>query len=167
MALFSSTQREALLGPIKSWRFVWCRNWWCVKRTTSQSDSLADRLTRWPTNEQWPRLSQSRVVNQILEKLGEDQTLQPQECLRYQQAALQYLADEAITARLSEDDQSEFGYLCARYGAAYRHHEKLRHAWQALQRGDMSWTEVRFLLDQSDYARLDAPPDRRGGSSWR
>ncbi len=168
LALFSSAQRDALLGPIKRWQFVWCRNWWSVTRTASHNPSLSDFLASWPTDQQWPGLLQSRVLNCILGKFGEDQTLKPDDCLRYQQVALRYLTEDVITPYLNEDDLSEFGYLCARYGAAYRLHEKLRPGWEALRRGEMSWTEVRFLLDQSDYARLDLPRDlKKGRSTWR
>jgi hypothetical protein len=168
MALFSSAQRDALLGPIRRWQFVWCRNWWSITRTASRNASLSDFLTSWPTEQQWPRLLESRVLNRILDKLGEDQTLKPDDCLRYQQIVLQYLADDVLTPYLNEDDLSEFGYLCARYGPAYRLHEKLRPGWEALRRGEMSWTEVRFLLDQSDYAQLDLARDlNKGRSTWR
>jgi hypothetical protein len=159
MALFSPTQRDALLGPVKCWRFVWCRHWWHVKRTAAKSDSLFNHLIGWPTDHQWSKLVQSRVVNQVLEKLGEGVVLAPGDCLQYQQVTMEYLADDAITQHLSEDDKSEFGYLCARYGAAYRRHEKLSRSWDALRRGEISWTEVRFLLDSSDYLRLDAARD--------
>lgn len=168
MALFSPAQRDALLGPIRSWQFVWCRNWWSVTRTVSPSDCLSDFLASWPTDQQWPRLLQTRVLNRILDKLGDDQALQPEDCLRYQQVALQHLAEDVITSYLNEDDLSEFGYLCTKYGAAYRLHEKLRHGWEALRCGEMSWTDVRFLLDQTDYARLDLPRAlKKGISTWR
>lgn len=168
MVLFSPTQRDALLGPIKCWRFVWSRYWWHVTRTAAPSDSLFQHLTGWPTDQQWSRLVQSRVVNRVLDKLGEDVVLAPGDCLQYQTSTMEYLADDAITRHLSEDDKSEFGYLCARYGAAYRSHEKLSRSWDALQRGEISWTDVRFLLDTSDYARLDTPrDDKKGVSTWR
>ncbi|MRW92688.1 DUF4123 domain-containing protein [Duganella sp. FT80W] len=167
MALFSPLQRDALLGPIKCWRFVWCRSWWNVTRTVTRSESLSDFLAGWPTEPQWPRLLQSRTFNRILDKLGEDEALAPVDCLRYQEATLAYLADDEISSHLNEDDLAEFGYLCSRYGAAYRHHEKLRHGWDALQRGEMSWTDVRFLLDKSDYARLDlSRASQKGISKW-
>lgn len=165
MALFSSAQRDALLGPVRGWHFVWCRNWWSVTPTAAHRDSLSDFLASWPTDQQWQRLLQSRVLNRILDKLGEDLALKPEDCLRHQRIALQYLADDAITAYLNEDDLSEFGYLCARYGAAYRLHEKLRHGWEALRCGEMNWTDVRFLLDQSDYAKLDLQRDMKKGAS--
>lgn len=156
VALFSSAQRDALLGPIKRWQFVWCRSWWNVTRVVAFNDSIANSIAGWPTDQQWPQLLQSRVLSQILDKLGEEDALEPEQCLRYQKVALGYLQDDEITSHLNEDDQSEFGYLSTRYGAAYRYHEKLGHGWDALQRGEISWTDVRFLLDKSDYARLDA-----------
>lgn len=168
MALFSQAQRDVLLGPIKRWRFVWCRNWWSVIRTASQSDCLLDFLASWPSPQQWPSLLRSRVLNCILDKIGEDQALKPEDFLRYQQVALQYLVEDGITSYLNEDDLLEFGYLCARYGVAYRFHQKLRHGWEALKCGDMSWTDVRFLLDQSDYARLELLRNpKKDISTWR
>lgn len=156
MGLFSERQRDALLGPIKNWRFTWCQHWWRVAGPVRQSDRLSDVETGWPMNEQWRIISQSRVLNRVLTKLGAERKLNPQECLRHQKTAIAYLGDCVSTLHLSdEDDQTEFVYLCVMYGAAYRRHAKLTAGWLALQRGEISWTELRFQLDKADFERLD------------
>jgi hypothetical protein len=162
MALFSDRQREALLGPIKNWRFTWCRHWWRVSGPVRQSDRLSDFQIGWPMHEQWPSILQSQVLNRVLTKLGTEKKLTHQECLRHQKTAIGYLDDCVSTLRLGdEDDQTEFVYLCVMYGAAYRRHAKLTTGWIALQRGEISWTDLRFQLDKADFERLDVSITRK------
>ena len=157
MSLFSQDQREALLGPIKSWRFTWCRSWWLVSQKVGEPSLLFDFQTGWPTEQQWPSIRRSRVLNKVMNLLGTDRRLTSEECLRYQQISIVYLDDcTRLLNLINEDDQSEFVYLCVKYGAAYRRHPKLAAGWDALKEKKISWTDLRSQLDAADFNRLNA-----------
>lgn len=157
MAVFLQDQRYALLGPIKSWRLTWCRNWWLVSNESCRPNLLFNFQDGWPTEKQWQSIRWSRVLQNIMNALGADKRLTAEECLRYQNASIAYLNEGTQLLNLSdENDQSEFVYLCVKYGSAYRCHPKLAAGWEALKEKKISWTDLRFRLSAADFERLNS-----------
>lgn len=155
ISVFSHEQRQSLLGPIKSWKFTWSRNWWQVTQDISDPSPLFDFQTGWPTAQQWPTVQGTRVINKVMKRLGEGRQLASGECLHFLQAAIAYFGDGLRLNIHDETDQVEFVYLCARYGAAYRRHPKLVPKWDALTQQKITWADVRSQLHTTDFDRLD------------
>jgi hypothetical protein len=159
-SLFSQEQLEVLMGPIKSWRFTWCRHWWSVSPKFDSSVLHWDSQRGWPTEQQWPSIQKSRLLNNVMNDLGSDRKLTADECLKYQQAFVVCLEECTRLLNIAdEDDQFEFIYLCIKYGVAYRRHPKLAAEWGKLKDGKISWTDLRFQLSAADLDRLDSVLD--------
>ena len=56
LAIFDTVQRQALLGPIKTWQFAWAGHRWQVPGPGVSSDTLDGYVPAWPRPEQWPGL---------------------------------------------------------------------------------------------------------------
>lgn len=68
LAIFDSTQRQALLGPIKAWQFAWAGHRWSV--TSNGIDAPAsDQPTGWPRPEQWTRINRSEAADRVVRRL--------------------------------------------------------------------------------------------------
>lgn len=155
ISVSSQEQRQSLLGPIRSWKFTWCRNWWQVTQDVCDPSPLFDYQTGWPTAQQWSTVQATRVINKVMKQLADDKNLTSGECLHFLQAAITYFGDGLRLNLHDEDDRVEFVYLCAKYGAAYRNHPKLVPVWNALMREEISWVDVRSQLHAADFIRLD------------
>lgn len=158
--LFSDAQRAALLSPIKRWRFTWCRNWWSVSQENINDNDYLEFQKGWPNLNQWFYLQKSRLINKILSALGTENKLAPEVCLKYQQKIMSYL-DESLNVlnMTDEDDQSEFVYLCVKYGSAYRRHPGLRIAWDRLTKHEISWTDPCLQLSGAELEKLSMLKD--------
>jgi hypothetical protein len=155
MSLFSQEQRDALLGPIKNWRFAWCGNWWLVEHDAIHEPVILDQDIGWPTEQQWPSVQRSRVINNVLKLLGTNAHLTHEQCMRYLAMSIVNLNDCIGTFHLAdENDQTEFVYLCTTFGLAYRRHAKLAAGWSALKEGAISWTDLRLQLNANDFAKI-------------
>lgn len=155
VSVFSKDQRESLLGPIRSWRFTWCRNWWEVTHAACNPTPFFDFQTGWPTKEQWPIVKATRVINKVLNRFGDGGEPTSEECLYRLRTSITYLEDGLRMNLRDENDLEEFVYLCARYGEAYRRHPKLVPIWDALIHEEISWTDVLSQLHAADFDRLN------------
>ena len=155
MLVFSQVQCRALLGPIKSWKFTWCRNWWQVSQNNFEQNPLSDCQAGWPTTEQWPVLRGARMINNVINRFCDGRTPLPEESLQYLTKGIIHLVDGLQLQLHDEDDLSEFVFLCVKYGSSYRRHPKLAQAWAVLTQEKISWTDVRSKLLPADFERLN------------
>ena len=106
MSLFSQEQLVVLMGPIKSWRFTWCRHWWLVSQKFDRSAVPWDFQGGWPTDQQWPSIQRSRLINNVMNTLCAERKFTADECLKLQQASI-FLLEECTRLNITEeDDQS-------------------------------------------------------------
>jgi Domain of unknown function (DUF4123) len=151
----SEIQRKALLGPIEKWQFTWFQKWWSVSGGREKVDALEIFDRAWPSPKQGLSISQSRMLNRVLNKLYSEEKMEIERLLAYQKTASEYLIEGLSFLHLNdEEDRVEFAYLCTKYGMTYRQHPRLRMAWLALQNGEISWTEVRLQLDIAEKGKL-------------
>lgn len=155
VAVFSEDQLESLLGPITSWRFTWSRNWWQVTQIVCNPSPLFDFQKGWPTEEQWPTVTGTRVINKVLDRFDSDRKLTSEECLHLLRTTITHVEDGLRLNLRDENDLAEFVYLCAKYGEAYRRHPKLVPIWDALIHEEISWTDVLSQLQAADFDRLN------------
>ncbi|WDR90008.1 DUF4123 domain-containing protein [Burkholderia ambifaria] len=64
LAIFSADQRQALLGPVHTWRFPWAGHIWSIDGPGVESDPT-EQVLGWPRIDQWPRISRSEIVDRI------------------------------------------------------------------------------------------------------
>ncbi|NRR31230.1 DUF4123 domain-containing protein [Oxalobacteraceae bacterium] len=158
MEAFNQEQRNALLGPISKWNFAWGPYWWSVQGASHEVDRLSDYETAMPDKAQWQILHFSKIISVVLARLSAEQNLSPQDYLQTQKTVIACLLDATTKLQLSDaDDLTEFAYLCAKYGPAFRDHSKLKPAWTELAQGRLSWSELRCRLDQTDLQKLQTP----------
>jgi hypothetical protein len=152
--VLSSAQREALLGPVREWRFAWCERWWSVSGSGAVHDALEGIDAVWPTQEQWLRFEHADLVNRALIQLAAS-VLPEADCLHYQKrldASFQYAKRHL---RLSDDeDLMGYGMHCMRYGEAFLRHEKLAPHWNEIAQGNLSWSSFLALLDPAEFKEM-------------
>jgi hypothetical protein len=68
LAILDSTQREALLGPIREWQFAWAGHRWNIANARKEAAD-DDRPLGWPHPEQWSRINHSDVADRVLRRL--------------------------------------------------------------------------------------------------
>ena len=154
MSVLSQEQRQSLLGPIKSWRFTWCRNWWLISHKPCKPCPLSDSHTGWPTAQQWPLVQGTRVIHRTVNQLDNEMKLRAEQCVQILNAAITSFEDAIRLNLHNENDQAEFVYLCVKYGPAYRRHPKLARAWDELTQGNVGWIDVRSQLLAADFDHL-------------
>jgi len=70
LAVLTPEQREALLGPIRTWQFAWAGHRWSATGPAwhvSQHDKEHD--SAWPTQKQWERIERSEIITHTLIRL--------------------------------------------------------------------------------------------------
>ena len=155
VAIFPDAQREALLGPIKKWRFTWFHRLWLVSGGEEDVDYLENFDNAWPNMNQWQTIFQSREINRVLGKFRFQKESKYNSLLEYQKIVIGYLFESVSKLNLDDqDDQVEFAYLCTKYGAAYREHPRLKAWWLPLSKGDISWSEFRRKTDKETIERF-------------
>lgn len=156
ISIFSNVQREALLGPIKTWKFIWFRQWWSISSEQKEVDYLEIFDTGWPGSKQWLAISQSRMLNRVLKKLYSEEKIGTKFLLDSSKAASGYLVEGLSYLHLSEEeDRVEFAYLCTKYGAAYRQHQTFKKGLLALKNGEISWTDLRIQMNQEELGKFE------------
>ncbi|MGV7211659.1 DUF4123 domain-containing protein [Oxalobacteraceae bacterium A2-2] len=152
--IYSAEQINALLAPIQSWDFAWCRRWWRLERTADSKDALSLYEQVWPDKTHWQYLKHTRMLTSVLSRM-ELENLAP-DLLGRQGTVLGYLMEGAARLHLSDEDLAEFASWCTRYGRAFRYHYKLDDAWSALERGQISWPALLDQLYARDLERMNA-----------
>ncbi|MDR8751149.1 hypothetical protein FEP95_05342 [Burkholderia multivorans] len=59
LAIFDPSQRQALLGPIQAWQFIWAGHRWAVSGPGIPTDVLEGNVPAWPRPDQWARINRS------------------------------------------------------------------------------------------------------------
>lgn len=156
MAIFNAEQRRSLLGPIREWRFAWRKHWWAVAGDACKVDPLYVIDMALPSQDQWPILRLSRLIEQVFLRLEGESSLNSADCLRVQQAAIACLAEASVKFRLQEpEDLIDFACLGVKYGQAFRSHPKLNHAKADLENGRLSWFAFTDSLDSTDWRAFE------------
>lgn len=78
LAILDTTQRDALLGPIKAWQFAWAGHRWSVASAgtgvgvgvgVGAGAGDADQQSGWPRAEQWTRIDRSETADRVMRRL--------------------------------------------------------------------------------------------------
>lgn len=152
--IYSAGQVNALLAPIQSWDFAWCRRWWRLERTADIRDALSLYEQVWPDEAHWQYLKHTRLLTSVLSKM--ELETPAADLLERQGTVLAHLVEGEARLRLSDEDLAEYASWCTRYGRAFRYHYKLDDAWTALERGQISWQALLDQLNAHDLERLNA-----------
>ena len=156
ISIFSNVQREVLLGPIKTWKFIWFRQWWSVSSEQKKFNHLEISDTVWPSEKQWPAISQSRMLNRVLKKLYSEEKIGTELLLDSSRTASGYLVEGLSHLHLSEEeDRVEFAYLCTKYGVEYCQRQTFKKDLLALKNGQICWTELRNRMDQDKSGKFE------------
>ncbi|MES2739397.1 MAG: DUF4123 domain-containing protein [Pseudomonadota bacterium] len=162
LSLFSPDQMEALLGPISDWRFAWCQRWWSATGPGRAVDPLNGYRPAWPSPGQWASLDHSELIGPVLWRLKERERMSDAQCLQCQRHIDRVLHHAKRELKISKhDDLTEYAFHGVRYGDAFHRHPKLVAAWPALAQAQLSWSDVRDLLDHNDYLALDEAVELR------
>ncbi|MGY6239297.1 DUF4123 domain-containing protein (plasmid) [Burkholderia ambifaria] len=147
LAIFDPVQRQALLGAIQSWQFVWAGHRWSIPGPGVATDLLYGHAPAWPRPDQWPRINRSDAATQVVDRLS-DVPVQEAALLP---AALDRLFSDAAQFGLTQaDDLADYAWHCVKYGSEFEQHPTLIDARRAIVDGRVTWPEIvsRFTLDE-------------------
>lgn len=148
LTIYSPEQRNAVLGPVREWRFAWRGHWWLTSREGTTSNVLRSFDDAWPTNAQWPLLRLSRLLDQVLLRTEPDAPLDAGDCLDMQRKAIVFLKQAAAEMNFSEPNEIiDYAFMCVKHGSAFLSHPQFKHAKPALASGDLNWWAFKNLLD--------------------
>ncbi|CAG9218153.1 conserved hypothetical protein [Burkholderia gladioli] len=152
LAVFDPSQRQALLGPIQAWQFIWAGHRWAVSGPGIPTDVLEGNVPAWPRSDQWARINRSDAATQVLDRLTgiavQDVALLP--------AALDRLLSDAIQFGLTQaDDLADYAWHCMKYGPAFERHPMLVEARPAIVDGSVTWPEIVSRFTPDDFQQLE------------
>lgn len=152
LTVLEDGQREALLGPIKEWQFVWAGHCWAISGPGIANDD-EPHLFAWPKPEQWQRINRSEVATRVVERLPitvYERTAQwPQEIDR--------ICGEAVSryGMSDTDTLADYAWHCVRYGEAFERHPIILGACDALSRREVLWSDVLGQFTASEFEALE------------
>jgi hypothetical protein len=160
MNVFSAEQTQALLGPVRQWRFPWCRRWWSVSGTGLEPDLLLGNKPAWPSKNQWSNVENSELITSVFMRLQDtlpaNQQLTDVACLQLQKTIHTTIQNARKYLHLDDQDAlTEYALHVVRYGDDFRQHPKLASAWDELAQRRTNWSATISRLEDSDYRLLD------------
>ncbi|UXU85863.1 DUF4123 domain-containing protein [Burkholderia sp. S-53] len=152
LTVLEPAQRQALLGPIRTWQFAWAGHRWAMRGPGIAADALEGHVPAWPTAEQWLRLNRSEVMTQVLNRLPvpsvDDAALLPSE--------LDRILSDAMRHGLTDDDAlTDYAWHCVKYGPAFERHPTLVDGWPLLAAGEITWPDIVMRFTPDDFASLE------------
>ncbi|MEV4782148.1 DUF4123 domain-containing protein [Burkholderia sp. LMU1-1-1.1] len=148
LTIYSAEQKNALLGPIREWRFAWRGHWWLANGEGDSPDLLRSFDVAWPTKVQWPLLRLSKLLDQVLLRLESDAAIAACDCLDVQHRAVVFLKEAATEMNFSEPNEMiDYAFMCVRHGPAFLSHPQFKHAKADLASGELNWWTFKNLLD--------------------
>lgn len=152
LTVLEPSQKQALLGPIRTWQFAWAGHQWAFRGPGTVADVLEAHAPAWPTAEQWLRVNRSEVVTQVVNRLPvpsvDDAARLPSELDRILSDAMRYgLADgDALT---------DYAWHCVKYGPAFERHPILVDGCPLLAAGEITWPDIVMRFTPDDFASLE------------
>jgi hypothetical protein len=149
LAILDTAQRQALLGPIKTWQFAWGGHRWEVPGPGVSSDTPDGYVPAWPRPEQWPRVDRSDIAVRVLNRLPAMPAEDAERLPRRLDRIFCDVVQRGVT--MGADDLADYTWHCLRYGAAFEQHPVIVDAWPALSRRETSWPDVKARLAAGDF----------------
>ena len=148
LTIYSAEQRNALLGPIREWRFAWRGHWWLTNGQGTTPNVLRSFDDAWPTKAQWPLFRLSKLLDQVLLRTESDAPLDASDCLDVQRKAIDFLKQAASEMNFSEPNEIiDYAFMCVKHGPAFLSHPQFKHAKADLASGKLNWWSFRNSLD--------------------
>ena len=148
LAIYSAEQKNALLGPIREWRFAWRGHWWLASGEGDSPDLLRSFDVAWPTKVQWPLFRLSKLLDQVLLRTESDAPLDARDCLDFQRKAIVFLKQAVSEMKFSEPNEMiDYAFMCVKHGSAFLSHPQFMHAKAALASGELNWWTFKNLFD--------------------
>ncbi|WP_239007383.1 DUF4123 domain-containing protein [Burkholderia diffusa] len=152
LATFDPAQRQALLGPIQSWQFIWAGHRWSISGRGVATDLLEGHVPAWPRNDQWPRINRSDVATQVVDRLSDV----PVQEVASLPATLDRLFGDAAQFGLTQaDDLADYAWHCVKYGSAFEQHPTLVQARTEMVDGRITWPEIVSLFTPDELRQLE------------
>jgi hypothetical protein len=152
LAVFDPVQRQALIGPIKTWQFAWAGHHWSMSGPGIVADPLDQHAPAWPRPEQWPRVERSDVAARVLNRLPamavEDAARLPVELDRI-------FCDVARHGLAQIDDLADYAWHCVKYGQAFEQHPTIVGAWPAFAGKQVTWPDIVARLTPEDIQQFE------------
>lgn len=154
LAIFDPAQRQALLGPIQAWQFIWAGHPWSVSGPGTATDMLEGHLPAWPRLDQWPHINRSDAATQVLDRLS----AVPAEDAGSLPATLDRLFSDAAQFGLTlADDLADYAWHCLKYGSGFEQHPMLVEARSEIANGRTTWPEVVSRIAPNEFRQLEQP----------
>lgn len=148
MAVYSAEQKNALLGPLREWRFAWRGQWWLINGEGAVPASLQSFDIAWPSKVQWPLLRLSKLLDQVLLQVESDRQLVAADCLDVQRTALACLKEGASDLCFSEGSELiDYAVMGVKYGIAWLSNPKFKQAKADLTSGELNWWTFKNSLE--------------------
>ncbi|NUA25227.1 DUF4123 domain-containing protein [Cupriavidus basilensis] len=147
--LLRPAQLQALFGPCETWSFVWAGGWCELERPQSQAHpDSADPRPWWPDATQWPTVTQTADIEQVLLRLAGNakpsiaQAPNVDRLLRFAAAQLHVSSDL---------DRRHYATYAAAFGQPFENHTKLQALWPAVASGEMTLRQALAQLSSDDW----------------
>lgn len=147
LAIFDPAQRQALLGPIETWQFIWAGHRWSIPGPGLATDVLEEHAPAWPRFDQWPRVNRSDAATQVIDRLSD---VPVQDAASLPEALDRLFCDAARLGLTQTDDLADYAWHCVQYGSAFEQHPMLVEACREIADGRVTWPEIvsRFTADE-------------------
>lgn len=152
LAIFDPAQRQALLGPIQAWQFIWAGHPWSVSGPGTATDMLERHLPAWPRPEQWPRINRSDAATQVLDRLS---AVPAQDAVSLPATLDRLFSDAAQFGLTLADDLADYAWHCMKYGSGFEEHPMLVDARSEIADGRARWPEVVSRIAPDEFRQLE------------
>lgn len=152
LAVVDPAQRQALLGPMRDWRFAWAGHRWNITGPGRIADLLDGHEPAWPRPEQWPRIDRSHAAVLLLDRLP---ALSAETAARLPAEFDRLFCDATRHNLAHTDDLVDYAWHCLRYGEAFERHPTLTDARAALIDGQITWPAVVARFTPDDFRLLE------------
>lgn len=152
LAIFDPAQRQALLGPIQAWQFIWAGHPWSVSGPGTATDMLEGHLPAWPRPDQWPHINRSDAATQVLDRLS---AVPAQDAVSLPATLDRLFSDAARFGLTLADDLADYAWHCMKYGSGFEQHPMLVEARSEITDGRATWPEVVSRITRDEFRQLE------------
>ena len=153
LAVFESSQRSTLLGPVVDWQFAWAGHRWAAAGPGTPNDDSKGYMPAWPKPDQWLRISRSEAASRVVDRLP---ALVPENASRLPSDLDRIFAAAAERGWMPDTDAlADYAWHCVRYGQAFEQHPVVLEAWPALSRAEIHWSAVLARFTPNDLNALE------------
>lgn len=152
LAIFDPAQRQALLGPIQAWQFIWAGHRWSVTGPGITIDMCEGHVPAWPHPDQWTRINRSDAATLVVDRLSD---VPVQEAAPLPTLLDRLFSDAARFGLTQTDDLADYAWHCVKYGSAFEQHPMLVEARSEIVDGRVTWPEIVSRLTPDEFKQLE------------